>query len=170
MATADADLESSQEFIDLKAVLSRCISEVRDKLGVREHELSVQLESMVRDDLKKKEILSSDKNLLSNTIEQIRSTFTSDSLLETGNKAIKLMEDKLRNIDLLLNKEEVFFSWSPEKLITEIEKIGGYTLIPANQYLADEIGIELPKQICSRYEFILDSVEGLLNPDNYVSI
>ena len=114
---------------------------------------------MVRDDLKKKEILSSDKSLLSNTIEQIRSTFTSDSLLETGNEAIKLMEDKLRNIDLLLNKEEVFFGWSPDGIITEIGKIGGYTLIPTNQYLADEIEIRRPKRICLRYEFILDNVE-----------
>ena len=105
-----------------------------ERLEKRERELTTQLENLSRDNLKKMKLLSTDRAQLNSTIEQIQSTLTSNSQSNTGNEAIKLMQDSLDSLEA--EERSVKFMWSPQKLFNEIEILGSCNLL---------LGIELQK-------------------------
>lgn len=136
MATSYIDLENYPEYTEHRNNLSRRFADARKKMNEREVMLKIQLDEMFIENIRRDKIRISEIEQLNNTIEHIRSTLTSNTLTDTGNESIRLIENKIRNLEAEAKK--INFHWSTDQLYPSIEQVGNFKLVPAAKFPSSE--------------------------------
>ncbi|KAI6659926.1 Ubiquitin carboxyl-terminal hydrolase 4 isoform X5 [Oopsacas minuta] len=135
MATADVPIDVDKELEEYvreqRDRISLCFSEARRRLDRKEAELIKLFEEKLNKSRADNKNIATDRNQLKYTLELIQASLSSNSLQMTGDEAIRPIKEKIEKLEE--KRTRVQFDWVPQKLYTEISKIGEVATIPAHK-------------------------------------